>query len=169
MVGVAAELRAHGYRDESRSMAGRALDWFNRTELSPEYMQSGRELSIAALCLLGRDLEAYELARKLLESEPDSWSNEATVGIAAAVIGDRATALKMSSRLAEVEEPFTMGRPSYHRAAIAAQLGDRAEAIRLLQRATTRGFNDWNYLHIDIAFDPIRDDPEFQEILRPKG
>ena len=87
----------------------------------------------------------------------------------AARVGDRKDALEMSRRLAEVDEPFTMGQPSYLRASIAAQLGERDEAIRLLQQAVSRGFSRWGSFHVDTAFEPLRDDPEFQEIIRPKG
>ncbi|RLE25157.1 MAG: hypothetical protein DRJ61_19425, partial [Acidobacteria bacterium] len=82
---------------------------------------------------------------------------------------DRAVAEEMSRKLAAVDEPFTMGWPSYHRATIAAQLGQSAEAIRLLQQAISRGFHNFGSLHVDLNLDPLRDDPEFQEILRPKG
>jgi len=62
-----------------------------------------------------------------------------------------------------------MGRPSFHRATIAAQLGQSTEAIRLLQQAISRGFHNFDHLHVDLNLDSLRDDPEFQEILRPKG
>lgn len=75
----------------------------------------------------------------------------------------------MSHELAAIDEPFAMGGPSYARAAIAARLGDRSSAIRLLQQAVAAGFNDWERLHVDIDFDSLRGDPEFCELLRPKG
>lgn len=169
MFWVAAELRAHGHHEESRAMAERAIDWFDRTELPPGLAITALQLRINVLTLLNRNAEAYVIAEQLFASDPDRWRFQAAFGIEAARRGDRAKALEMSQRLAQVSDPFTMGQPSYFRASIAAQLGDRSEAIRLLQQATTRGFKDWDTLHVDINFDPIRSDPEFQEILRPKG
>jgi tetratricopeptide (TPR) repeat protein len=169
LVDVAGELRAHGHLDASRSMATRALDWFDRTELPAGVQTTVLEARITALTLLGRDREATGLARELLAAEPDRWQSQARVGVAAARNGDRVVALEMSGRLAELDEALTFGIPSYERAAIAAQLGDRTEAIRLLQHAVSRGFRRWGDLHIDSAFDSIRDDSEFQEIVRPKG
>ncbi len=169
MIGVAAELRAHGHREESRVMAERAINWFDRAELSPELSASVIERMITALTLLNRNTEAHGMAEQLFASDPERWRSWALFGIEAARRGDRDVALEMSQRLADVTEPFTMGRPSYFRASIAAQLGDRTEAIRLLQQAMTRGFKEWGHLHVDINFDPVRSDPEFQEILRPKG
>ena len=150
-------------------MAGRAIEWFDRTELPSQFTTKVHLSLIAALTLLDRNSEARGIAEKLVASDPDRWNLQGVRGIQAARLGDRAVALEMSQRLAEVAEPFTMGEPSYLRASIAAQLGDRKEAIRLLRQAVSRGFYRWESFHVDIAFDPIRDDPEFQEIMRPKG
>ena len=169
MVNVAAELRAHGHVAESRQLALRALDWFESTELPPDSFQHVQGYLISAFGLLGEHDQAYRLAVELLESQPDSWSYQANVGVTAARIGDRNSAEVISKGLAAGEAPFTLGGPSFARAAIAAQLGDRDEAIRLLRQAITRGFSGYRQIHVEISFDPIRDDPEFQEILRPKG
>ena len=169
MVQVAAELRVHGHDGESRAMAQRALDWFENTEIDPDCCIKMHESRIDALSILGRHEEAYQLATKMLEKQPDSWSLKAEVGVQAAWIGDRRTADEMSRVLAAVDEPFTMGWPSYHRAAIAVQSGEPGEALRLLRQAITRGFHDYELLHVDIDFDAIRDHPELREILRPKG
>lgn len=169
MVGVAQEFRAHGHDAASLQMAQRALDWFYSTEFEAVWIGKVQASSVCALSLLGHHEEAFRLATGMLADEPDSWPLQAEVGIEAAWIGDRSTADEMSQRLAAVDAPFTMGGPSYHRAAIAAQLGEPDEAIRLLQQAITRGFKDYRQLHVDIDLDPLRDNPEFKEILRPKG
>ena len=88
MVGVAAELRMHGHGEESRAMAERALEWFERTELPPETEISALESSIEVLDLLGRHREAYELTRVLLAAKPDRWQSQARIGVAAARTGD---------------------------------------------------------------------------------
>ena len=150
-------------------MAKRAIEWFERTEL-PSHLATKVRLSlISALTLLDRNSEAHKIAEELLASDPGRWFFQGILGVEAARLGDRAVALEMSQRLAEVDEPFTMGQPSYLRASIAAQLGDHQEAVGLLQQAVSRGYYRWGSFHIDLAFDPIRDDPEFQEIVRPKG
>ncbi len=169
MVQIAAELRAHGHDMQAREMAQRALDWLEATELPLGCSQRAQEDSIKTLSLLGRHEQAYELATGLLEDQPDSRSLMAEVGVAAARMGDRAVAEEISRKLSAVDEPFTMGRPSYHRATIAAQLGQSAEAVRLLQQAIARGFHDYYQLHVDINLDPLRENPDFLEIVRPKG
>ena len=169
MVRAAAELRVHGHGDASRAMAERALEWFERTELPPQSEISALELSIEALDLLGRHREAYELTRVLLAAKPDRWQSQAMVGVTAARADDEAVAREISDRLAALDEPFTFGMPHHYRAAIAAQLGNRSEAIRLLRASVSKGFPRWDFLHVGTAFDPLRDDPEFQEIMRPKG
>jgi hypothetical protein len=58
------------------------------------------------------------------------------------------------------------------RARIAALSGNRAEAVRLLQRVTDN-FQIANtpslFLSEDPDFDSLRDYPPFQELVRPKG
>jgi hypothetical protein len=51
----------------------------------------------------------------------------------------------------------------------AAQMGDKDRAIHLLQQAITAGYCDYMGIHVNPDFEPLRDDPEFQEIIRPKG
>ena len=168
MVGVAQALHAHGHEAASLQMAQRALDWFYNTEFEAHSIGRAQASSVCALSLLGHHEEAFRLATSMLADQPASWQIQAVVGIEAAWIGDRLTAEEMSQRLEEVDAPFTMGWPSYHRAAIAAQLGEPDNAIRLLRQAIARGFKAYAWLHIDIDLDPLRDNPEFKEILRPK-
>ncbi len=61
------------------------------------------------------------------------------------------------------------GVTQYRSAQIAARLGDHDRAINLLQQAVTAGFYNYLLIHRDANFESLRDDPEFQEILRPKG
>ena len=63
----------------------------------------------------------------------------------------------------------TRGAGEIMQASIAAQLGDHDRAIRLIQQgiAAGYGYNDW--IHANPAFEPLREYPEFREIVRPKG
>ena len=110
-----------------------------------------------------------EPASRRLEEYPDWWGVRAVLGVSAARTGDRTRALAASRQLAAVDKPFLFGGPSIGRASIAAQLGERDEALRLLRQAVNEGFWDWRGLHQNADFDPLRNEPEFQEILRPKG
>ena len=75
----------------------------------------------------------------------------------------------MAGRLAGVDEPYLYGKPSFFRACIAARLGDTEDALRLLKKALSEGHEYGIDLHRDWDLRPLWEDPEFQEILRPKG
>jgi tetratricopeptide (TPR) repeat protein len=169
LVEVAAELHAHGHETASLEAAQQAIDWFDSNEFPPNFSARIKRYSLSALSLARLHEEAMQLATSMLDEYPDWWGVRAVLGVSAARTGDRPRALDASRQLAAVDEPFLFGGTSIGRAAIAAQLGERDEAIRLLRQAVNEGFWDWRGLHADPYFEPLWDDPEFQEILRPKG
>ncbi len=61
------------------------------------------------------------------------------------------------------------GEIEFFRAGIAAQLGETDRAIHLLRQAVAAGYCEYMWIHSHPPFEPLWDDPEFQEILRPKG
>jgi hypothetical protein len=72
-------------------------------------------------------------------------------------------------RLAARRGPYLRGRHTLGRAAIAAGLGQRQQAITLLQQALTEGQEYSVRLHADLWFASLRGYPPFEELLRPKG
>ena len=61
------------------------------------------------------------------------------------------------------------GNVGYKRAMIAAALGERERATELLIDFSAEWFHmahDWAH---DPRFEPLRDYPPFQELIRPKG
>jgi hypothetical protein len=61
------------------------------------------------------------------------------------------------------------GSHTYWRACIAAHLGDKQKAVKLLKEAFNQGQNYGVYLHNDMELEPLRDYPPFQELIKPKG
>lgn len=96
-------------------------------------------------------------------------------GVALAMQGQRALALRVDSTLAAATAPerradlcILGARGACRRVArayIAAALGDRARAVSLLDFRT---FNDWS-AHYDLIGEWLRDYPPFQEFIKPKG
>ena len=84
--------------------------------------------------------------------------------------GSRAEALKIAEGMIKVERPFLNGEHHYQRARVLATLGDREGAMRALQAAFAQG-RQWNgvEMHLDVAWDPLRDYPPFIELMNPKG
>ena len=91
------------------------------------------------------------------------------VGALAARLGQHDEALEMDDRLQHFDSSCPAGHRIYQRACIASQLGDRDEAIRLLREAISNGY--WFYwgMHADIHLEPLWHDPEFVELIEPKG
>jgi hypothetical protein len=54
----------------------------------------------------------------------------------------------------------------YDRACVAAQAGDKAQALRHLAAAVDSGFSSLTLLETDTDLDPIRGEERFREILK---
>jgi serine/threonine-protein kinase len=129
---------------------------------------------IGAHVILGRALEQKgshaealaELKRALQLSEGDS--NElAALGQAYAKAGDRAEAQKILRQLTE-RSTNTYVQPMWI-AAIWAALGDQDEAINSLRQAVGDRSVWLVYVKADPAFDSLRSDPRFMELIRQAG
>ncbi len=164
---AALELRAHGYPREAADVARRAVAWYRRRTAAggvgylPWLAQ--------ALEVAGEDREALAVARQVLETAPEDPAALGAVGVLAARTGDRSLAAGMERRLAEVEPACGPQDATFERARIAAQLGEVRRALDLLREAFAEGYAFHIGIHRDPALEPLRDEPEFRELLRPKG
>jgi tetratricopeptide (TPR) repeat protein len=127
--------------------------------------------------------DALRLYKELAEEYPENTEYLAGLGRLAARRGDREDALRISEELRSVERPHLDPIHALERARIAALLGNREEAMTLLQQAIDQGVNcdrrhpmvgdrllgHQVHPHRDIDFESLRDYPPFQEFLRPKG
>ena len=177
------ELRAHGYAEASQAMISRTL-----TDL-PDVCSEPAEpcfipftrTRLEALLIAGRDEEAADLAIGL-DPELAGWPSALVfAGIAAARTGDTTTARALLERLDDLSEtdPFygstRTGDLTIGQAMIAAQLGELDESLDLLRMGLVQGAAPVetdlgiHELQHNIFFEPLWDDSEFQEILRPKG
>jgi tetratricopeptide (TPR) repeat protein len=64
-----------------------------------------------------------------------------------------------------LELPDEAGLDDFYRAYLHAGLGERDEAFRLLDRAMERKLNGTSFLDYWPVWDPIRDDPRFDELV----
>lgn len=71
--------------------------------------------------------------------------------------------------LRALRRPYDWGRTAYARAQLAAARGDADGALSLLRTALAGGVPYGPLLHADPAFAPLRADPRWRELLRPKG
>ena len=139
------------------------------------------KIQLEALLIANRDEEAAEIALGL-DPETAGWHSALLfAGIAAARTGDVPTAHALAAAMDKLTEAdlandiTRLGDLIIGRAMISAQLGEIDESLDLirlgLSRGTLRVRSDLGIheLQHNIFFEPLWDNHEFQEIMRPKG
>jgi tetratricopeptide (TPR) repeat protein/TolB-like protein len=119
--------------------------------------------------LLGRVEDGATMIEALAADMPHVLDAQGLLGTLAARRGERARATGISNGLADLPQREHRGRNTYWRARIAALLGDRDDAVRLLRQAFSEGTEVWNTLHVEPDFDGLRDFPAFRAFARPRG
>ncbi len=161
-------LRLHGYREASFQVLERAVDWYKSRpdeELGTQTQQSGLA---DALYKAERSEEAEAIYEALHEDFPEDVDYLGYLGALAARTGRSGKALEISEQLGDISRPYIFGRNTFWRARIAVLLGEKENALRLLREALEQGVYYWS-LYIDMDLEPLRDDKDFQELIKPKG
>ena len=173
---IAIDLRAMGLREAYESAMDRSLAWFADRPASELRDHRGRAFYYAE-----HWSEADTLFAALIDEAPtnlefvgfntaipDELNYRGFRGVALAHLGRRVEALQISRWLADVDRPYLQGADTRWRAAIAAALGDRTEAVRLLEQAIQEGMN-LGYSHRrDPAWESLRDYRPYQDLIRPR-
>ena len=167
----------------------RAVTWW---EAQPQPEQEDfRPILVDALILADRWIEAKTVAGTLLEefdsldgeveeegrrSRGGIWWGDSSlvvslgrVGTLAARLGDEYEAQRIADRLRDFDSSCPAGGRTYERACIASQLDNRDEAVQLLKKAVSQGYWGFWGMETDLNLEPLRDHPEFIELMRPKG
>ena len=131
--------------------------------------QAHRYDLLRVLYLLERWEEAHRVAGELVREAPTNPDDLGYLGTLAARLGEGPEADGISARIRALEIPYDAGNATYWRARIAAVLGEREEAVRLLHEAHAEGLPFSVDLHTERDLDSLRDYPPFQEFMRPKG
>ncbi|HET6342650.1 MAG TPA: protein kinase [Gemmatimonadota bacterium] len=170
MVRAGLELHAHGHPMEAKAFYERGIDWYR------VHGEGGAELA-RALYHAGRGEEARAAFEESAATEPQDVRVRGALGALAARRGDRRRAERIDAWLASL---WKASSPSEHRASltyerarIASLLGQRERAVELLRQAIEEGYpfipHDRSVSYEDPDLDPLRGDPEFQRLIRPKG
>jgi tetratricopeptide (TPR) repeat protein len=168
------ELRAHGHRELAQELVERGLEWYHARTYEQAAELTGRALwSIKwnhAIWLdwAGEYADARRPYEQLIEVYPDDITFLGNLGVLAARLGDKAEALRITEMLSTRDDVFSVRSSTHWRARIAAQLGDRDQALGLVREALSKGRWTMDF-HADWAMEPLWDDPTFQELLEPKG
>jgi adenylate cyclase len=107
---------------------------------------------------------AIQVAERHLELTPDDGRALALGASALVELGDRERGLEWARR-AQAVDPDDSGI-LYNVACVYALAGEAEEALRGLSQAIQNGFGHKEWLEADSDFDPIREDPRFQALLK---
>ncbi len=168
---IAVELRRHGHMNAAQTTIDRAIEWYEALPSDTKSSAAWRypHYSIA-LYVADRCDESYGVAKPLSEEFPDNITYRGFVGAVAACRGDREEALEISEWLEALDRPYLHGANTMWRSGIAAALGDGENAVALLRQAWAEGREPFPPgLSWWVTFEPLRDYPPFQELIRPKG
>jgi tetratricopeptide (TPR) repeat protein len=168
MLTAAQELRAHGHPDDARRIASQCADWCG-TLTGEEGSAAGASLTrVECLWLAERWDEASRLADQIVEGRPKDLYAKGYQGVLAARAGDRSVAERVDRDLAAEDDVRRRGNYSYLRAGIAAQRGEREQAVELLRVALAHGFPVRDNLHVYLFLEPLHGYQPFEELLKPK-
>ena len=160
---AAIELRAHGDSVSALHFLTQADQWFGRTSGNSLTEAQWGRMQVAAH--RGSWFEAVTLGNALVKKDPSSVSYRGLLGVALANNGDQEGAVSTLTRLASDTQPYSFGIPQYEAARIAATLGRKEEAIRLISAAYSKGFPLTTEPHRDIALGELRRLPIFHPIV----
>ena len=134
-------------------------------KLDPANVQ-GLDVLNTASVFLGDFDEVIKRLEARLRIDPSSESDIATLGWAHARSGNRAAALRRAAEL----EPFARasGRTD-SLAIIYANVGERSRAFAELRTALENKSPGLLWLKLNPTWDPIRDDPQFTELVKKVG
>ncbi len=107
-------------------------------------------------------IAAFQEAIRLGENSP---SNQIYLGAAYAGAGEREKALEILKQLETSKEYVSPGEL----AILYGALGEREKAFASLEKAYAAHDLQLQFLKVDPAFDSLRDDPRFQDLLRRVG
>lgn len=118
-----------------------------------------------AYAMKGRYEEAVAEYQKFSSIEGETTSNRIYLGYAYAMSGKRVEALAILDKLKATDEYVS----SAELAILYTGLGDKEGAFQLLERAYAVHDLQLQYLKVEPHYDPLRDDPRFQNLLHRVG
>jgi hypothetical protein len=142
----------------------RALAWFEARPSTELRNHRGRVFYYA-----GRWSDADTLFEALSAEFPDSLDLRGYRGVALVHLGRDEEALEISRWLEALDGRYLVGAHTRWRAAIAAALGDRVGAVRLLEQAYQEGMRLGHFHRREQEWDVLEDYRPYQDFLRPRG
>ncbi len=144
-----------------------AREYEKAVETSKIYKESAFILGHAGAALLqqGNRKQAVEYFDRVIDMEPDGLVALWVTGLKAFIEGNIEVGLTAVRKFEQIN--IADAEAWYHFAENYALLGDKAGCVRTLRRAVDGGFFNYPFMLVDSFLDPVRDDPEFERILKP--
>ena len=165
---VAQELRAHGAPDSARRYAEAAVEWYAAPTAAGVDDTVHLLGHARALYNVERWAEARAIYERLAATNPESPEFLAGVGQTAGRLGDTARAEAILAQLQQLKLDYPFGRPARWASNIAAVLGRKDDAVRLMAQAIREGTGRFEEWHIHIDFLPLLDYRPFGQLLAPR-
>lgn len=165
LIETALELRFRGHIVKAREYAERAVEWYR------DHTTGEDNPSDLAFALYAAEnwQEAKILFEKLDNEYPGSISSTGYLGVLAAHLGDKEKAREISEKLKNMDQPYIRGQHTLWRARIAAMLGGKEEAVRLLRLSLAQGRRYGSFIYQVYEFESLRDYEPFRELMKPRG
>ena len=161
---AAVELRAHGHRDAAREMARRGMEVRKANPGPPPRFQPTLDIQLAYVAEDWK--EVRRLAEEMARDSLTSPSGEGYLGDLAARQGDTVEAERLMAAIGRRTYAYGFGEAAMLRARIAALLGRKDEAVKLIRLAFSQGARRDRLDHV-IDFDGLRGYPAFEDLVRP--
>jgi len=148
-----------------------ALELFRRViEIKPGFYMAHSDLK-QTYTGLGRTAEAEAVSRKVLEllpnyllQNPDDARARMFYAITLLEVGRREDAIAEGTAALELSPGDSV--MLYNGACLYSRLGDTKRAVATLRQAVAAGVTNFGWMKHDPDFDPIRNDPEFVELMQ---
>ncbi len=155
------ELFAHGYRDAATRAFERGL------QRLPANTRARADSAASIAMYLGNWRPSLAITAVRLALDTTDVTNDGRYGVAAAHLGDTATARAMERRIASLQSRAAIGQTQLWQGFIAAALGERERATELLRSAVKHGASPAFFLHSNAAYiEPLRGYAPFEALKR---
>jgi hypothetical protein len=185
---AAFELAAHDHRADAPTASQWAVRWLegrpategrtvaNRFRLAIAHYLSGElpetrrilEGLLSGKTVVAADSASLRWFSAITGDMPDHLTFLGFLGVVAGREGKRDDALRIDRELQATNPRYVYGRHTMWRARIRAVLGDRDTAVALVQEAFAQGYARGGVMHLYPSLAALRNDPAYQELLKPK-
>jgi hypothetical protein len=173
---AASEADAHGYPKMADEARKRLVAWYRSLPVEKQKVEPENFGPAWFLFTAGAWPELAERVKHFRSEKPSSAQWLVYEAIVAAHDGNRRVAMSADSVLQNLVKPggdktygvMFVPISLFHRAEIAALLGDRDRAVSLLADSFANGLRYNIYVHANPAFASIRTDPRFVRLMAPR-